>query len=88
MTKHRKKNSCANFIAQKLITDCLSEANILRDAVSAIGGGGGVRYVPPHWVGFLPRFGLKTGIGIHFGHFGLESGMVFEGTTGVYEHIY
>ena len=72
MTKHRKKNSSANFIAQKLITDCLSED---RDAVSAIGGGGGVRYVPPHRVGFLRRFGLKTGI-------------VFEGTTGVYEHIY
>ena len=35
---------------------------------------------------FLPLFGLKTGI--HFAHFGLESGMVFEGTTGVYERIY
>ena len=44
------------------------------------------RYVPPHWVGFLRRFGLKTGI--NFAHFGLESGMVFEGTTGVYERIY
>ena len=44
------------------------------------------RYVPPHQVGFLRRFGLKTGI--HFAHFGLESGMVFEGTTGVYERIY
>ena len=44
------------------------------------------RYVPPHWVGFLRRFGLKTGI--DFAHFGLESGMVFEGTTGVYERIY
>ena len=32
-----------------------------------------------HRVGFLRRFGLKTGI--HFAHFGLESGMVFEGTT-------
>ena len=32
------------------------------------------RYVPPHWVGFLRRFGLKTGI--HFAHFSLESGMV------------
>ena len=29
------------------------------------------------------RFGSKTGI--PFAHFGLESGMVFEGTTGVYE---
>ena len=37
------------------------------------------KYVPPHWLGFLRRFGLKTGI--HFAYFGLESGMVFEGTT-------
>ena len=36
-------------------------------------------YVSPHRVGFLCRFGLKTGI--HFAHFGLESGMVFERTT-------
>ena len=49
------------------------------------GGGGGTplykpyRYVPPHRVGFLRRFGLKTGI--RFAHFGLESGMVFEGAT-------
>ena len=60
------------------------------------GGGGGVlplnkpnRNVPPHRVGFLSCFGLKTGI--HFTHFGLESGMVFrvfEGTTRVYERIY
>ena len=55
-------------------------------------GGGGTllsklyRYVPPHRVGFLHRFGLKTGI--HFGHFGQESGMVFEGTTWVYERVY
>ena len=44
------------------------------------------RYVPPHRVGFLRRFGLKTGI--HFAHFGLKSGRVFEGTTGVHEHFY
>ena len=30
---------------------------------------------PPHREGFLHRFGLKTGI--HFAHFGLESGMAF-----------
>ena len=48
-------------------------------------GGGGTpsykpyRYVPPQRVWFLVLFGLKTGI--HFAHFGLESGMVFEGTT-------
>ena len=35
-------------------------------------------------VGFLMRrFDLKTGPGIDFAHFGLESGMVFEGTTAV-----
>ena len=44
------------------------------------------RYVPPHWVGFLRRFGQKTGI--HFAHFGLGSGMVFEGTTAVHKRIY
>ena len=44
------------------------------------------RYVPPHRVGFMRRFGLKTGV--DFAHFGLESGMVFEGTKRVYEGIY
>ena len=54
--------------------------------VCVCGGGGGCtplyklyRYVPPHRVRFLRRFALKKGI--HFAHFGLESGMVFEGTT-------
>ena len=46
----------------------------------------GFQYLPPQRVGFLRRFGMKTGI--HFTHLGLESGMVFEGTTGVYERIY
>ena len=55
-------------------------------------GGGGTplhklyRYVPPHRVGFLRRFELKTSI--HFAQFGVESGMVFEGTTRVYERIH
>ena len=44
------------------------------------------RYVQLHRVGFLHCFGLKTGI--YFAHFVLESGMVSEGTTGVYESIY
>ena len=44
------------------------------------------RCVPPHRVGFLRRFGMKTGI--FFAHSGLESGMVFKGTTGVYDRIY
>ena len=34
---------------------------------------------------FLDRFGLKTVI--DFAHFGLESGIVFEGAAVVYEHI-
>ena len=44
-----------------------------------------LRYVPPQGVWFLCLFGLK--MGIDFAHFGLELGMVFEGTTGVYERI-
>ena len=40
----------------------------------------------PQRVGFLRHFGLKTVI--DFAHFGLESGVVFEGTTEVYERIY
>ena len=44
------------------------------------------RYVPPYRVEFLRRFGLKTDI--HFAHFGMESRVVFEGTTGVYERNY
>ena len=44
------------------------------------------KYVPLHWVGSLRPLSLKTGI--HFAHFGLKSGMVFEGTTGFYERIY
>ena len=43
------------------------------------------RYVPPLRVGFFRRFGLKTGI--DFAHFGLESGIVYEGRTGVHERI-
>ena len=43
------------------------------------------KYVPPQRVGFLRRFGLKTGT--DFARCGLASGMVFEETTGVYERI-
>ena len=59
---------------------------------AAPSGGGGTplyklyRYVLPHRVGFLRRFGLKTGI--NFAHFGLESVKVFGGITEVYEGIY
>ena len=43
------------------------------------------RFVPHQKVWFLCRYGLKTGK--DFAHFGLESGMAFEGTTGVYDRI-
>ena len=55
------------------------------------GGGGGTslkkpyRFVSHQKACFLCRYGLKTGK--DFAHFGLESGMAFEGTTGVYERI-
>ena len=56
------------------------------------GGGAVLPYInhigmcrPKGW-GFLHHFGLKTGV--HSVYFGLESGMVFEGTTGVFELIY
>ena len=34
---------------------------------------------------YFSRFSLKTGL--HFAHFGLESGIVFNGTMEVYERI-
>ena len=37
----------------------------------------------PQRIGFLRRFGLKTGI--DFAPFGMQSGMVFEGTTAVFQ---
>ena len=40
----------------------------------------------PKGYGCWGRFDLKTGI--DFAYFGLELGMVFEGTLGVYKHIY
>ena len=56
-------------------------------------GGGGIPPYVSHIsmcrserVWFLGLFGLKTGI--HFAHFGLESGMVFERTTGAYQRSY
>ena len=45
-----------------------------------------IRYVPLQRVWFLGLFSLKTGI--DFAHFGLELGMVYEGTTETYERIY
>ena len=39
----------------------------------------------PQRVGFLRCFGLKTGV--DFAHIGLESGMVYKGTTVVYQRV-
>ena len=63
--------------------------NILIPLLRSPGRGGGGELQPyishtgmcrPHRVRCLDRFGLETGL-IHFIHFGLESGVVFEGTT-------
>ena len=43
------------------------------------------RHVLPQRVWFLHSLGLKKGINL--AHFGLESGMAFEGTSEVYERI-
>ena len=45
-----------------------------------------IRYVPPQRVWLLGFFGLKTAI--HFAYFCLESGIVFEGTTGMHERSF
>ena len=42
--------------------------------------------MPPQRIWFLGLFGLK--MGVDFAHFGLESGLVFEGTKGAYEIVY
>ena len=41
--------------------------------------------MPPQRIEFLGRFGLKTGI--DFAYFDLESGVVYEGTTVVYQCV-
>ena len=72
--KLKKKRDCSQSTVQPTVNKELSP-----------GGVGGTplykpyRYVPPRRVGVLRRFGLKTGL--HFAHIGLESGIVFEGTT-------
>ena len=74
-----------------MLLTCMGRSPVV---VGAGGGGGGLgctllhklyRYVPPQGVWILGHFSLKTDI--DFAHFGLESGMVFEETTVVYERI-
>ena len=58
------------------------------------GGGGGnpIIWAQKHYASDkLYRYVLPHRVGsgrVHFAHFGLESRMVFEGTTGVYESIW
>ena len=83
-----KFNSIQKGLKQFVLTNLVEETMWLLVYITP-GGGGGTplykpyRYVPTQRVRFLVLFGLKTGI--HFAHFGLESGMVFERTTGVYD---
>ena len=73
--KLKKKRDCSQSTVQPTVNKELSPGGV--------GGGTPLykpyRYVPPRRGGVLRRFGLKTGI--HFAHIGLESGIVFEGTT-------
>ena len=75
---------CVTVLKRSIILIIKYLTSIHRKKFLIIPGGGGTplyklyRHVPPHRVGFLRRFGLKTGI--HFTHFCLELGMVFEGT--------
>ena len=80
------------YLAEESILNFDKCAPRLKGTKPRWGRGGGVvpsykpyRFVSPERVWFLRRLGLKTSI--DFAHFGLESDMVFEGTTGVYERI-
>ena len=75
--------SALGFIVRRWLTSIV---------ITTRGGGRGTslnkpyRFVPHQKVCFLCRYSLKTGK--DFTHFGLESGMALEGTTGVYERIF
>ena len=65
----------------KGLLDTFVKHNIKLKLQSVTGSQGVIPYISqmPLRVGFALRFGLKTGI--DFAHFGLESDMVYEGTT-------
>ena len=79
LNSYGTKGNAYELIALFILRQSTKSLGVLFDAR---GVGGGVtplyklyRNVPPHWIGFLHLFGLKPG-------------MVFEGTTGVYERFY
>ena len=92
---HSSLSGCSKSVTSSTDTPFATYTIQMRSSLhpsTQAGGRGGTplyklhRYVQLHRVGFLHCFGLKTGI--YFAHFVLESGMVSEGTTGVYESIY
>ena len=88
-----KINNCNPWLLQCFTKISIEFSRAREQAAkpSPLPGGGGTplykpfRYVPPQRVGFLGRFCLKTGE--DFAHFSLESGMVYEGTTIVYQCV-
>ena len=78
------------FSIQTMCYTSVEKERIYFRRKNSIPGGGGGRsplysYVPPQWVWFLSPFGLKTGV--DFDHYGLKSGVVYNGATGAYKRI-
>ena len=98
LSQHRKQNPDLHF-GNEILHRKKFTTNTKR-IVNGQGLGGGGRGGTPYinhigiscpkslrvLIGPTGNFGLR--IAIHFAYFGLESGMVFEGVTGVYERIY
>ena len=55
--------------------------------MACLRGGGGTSLDKPFRYVYFAPFKSENGY-IDFAHFGLEAGMVFEGTTGAFECIY
>ena len=92
---NHKKNNKYFQIQHKACVGLWFATNLSRSQnLSPVWGGRGggtplykpYRYVRPKGYGFWGLLGLKTDI--HFAHLGLDSSMVFEGTSGAYERIY
>ena len=88
--KRSSVNRALKLWQQKNVFYCIYIYNHIKSSKNTPGGTllckSDTGFLQPQRVWFLRRFGLKTSI--DFAHFGLELGMVFEETTGVYERIY